>query len=93
MSWKIILGKPGDTNIIGKRWLKKNIPKSKRLPKEMYKKLCSGYIYNIGLHYLPEEPEKLQELWICYETGRVFKKEDIIEYLQTQRKKLNHSIQ
>lgn len=73
--WKQTLGKPGETYIIGKRWVKKNIPKSKRVSKVLHEEEeCSGAIYDIGHHYLPEEPSKLQQLWVCMSTGELLKK-------------------
>ncbi|MFX0184144.1 MAG: hypothetical protein ACFE95_13760 [Candidatus Hodarchaeota archaeon] len=74
MAWKITLGKPGDTYIIGKRWLKKKIPKTNRISKAIHKESCPGAIYDIGLHFTPEEPEKQQHLWVCIETGQILKK-------------------
>lgn len=72
--WKQTLGKPGETYIIGKHWVKKNIPKSKRISKVLHKEECSGAIYDIGHHYLPEEPSKSQQLWVCMSTGELLKK-------------------
>jgi predicted flap endonuclease-1-like 5' DNA nuclease len=74
MTWKQTLGKPGDTYIIGKRWLKKQIPKSKRYSKANHKESCPGTIYDIGERYLPENPAKSQHLWICMETGAIITK-------------------
>lgn len=74
MVWKITLGKPGDTYIVGKRWLKKKIPKTNRISKVFHKESCPGAIYDIGLHFIPDEPEKRQHLWVCMETGQIFKK-------------------
>ncbi|MFX0052747.1 MAG: hypothetical protein ACFE8U_15825, partial [Candidatus Hermodarchaeota archaeon] len=74
MAWKITLGKPGDTYIIGKRWLKKKVPKINRTSKALHKESCPGAIYDIGFHFIPDEPEKQQQLWVCIETGQIFKK-------------------
>jgi hypothetical protein len=74
MSWKITLGKPGETYVVGKRWIKKNISKSKRYSKAMHKeKECPGAIYDIGSHYLPDSPNERKKLWVCLETGRLLK--------------------
>jgi hypothetical protein len=85
MSWKHTLGKPGKTYIISKSWVKKNISKSKRLPKNITKTICSDYIYNIGKHYVPNEPSKPVELWVCMKSGVLFKKDDIISFLKIFR--------
>ncbi|MHA2225307.1 MAG: hypothetical protein ACXAC8_08895 [Candidatus Hodarchaeales archaeon] len=92
MTWKHILGKPGNTYIIGKHWVKKNIPKSKRLPKSSYKTICPDYIYNIGFHFLPDDPTNPQELWVCLKTGDLFTKNDFLTWLKESRLKLkkNH---
>jgi predicted flap endonuclease-1-like 5' DNA nuclease len=74
MTWKQTLGKPGDTYIIGKRWLKKNIPKSKRYSKANHKESCPGAIYDIGERILPDNPAKMQNLWVCMETGAIITK-------------------
>ena len=74
MTWKQTLGKPGYTYIIGKRWLKKQIPKSKRFSKANHKESCPGTIYDIGERYLPDNPAKSQHLWICMETGAIIMK-------------------
>lgn len=74
MSWKITLGKPGDTYIIGKRWVKKNISKKNRVSKVNHKESCPGAIYDLGERYLPNNPDKLQHLWVCLETGTILKK-------------------
>ncbi|MCK4847987.1 MAG: hypothetical protein KAT16_03070 [Candidatus Heimdallarchaeota archaeon] len=74
MTWKQTLGKPDDTYIIGKRWLKKKIPKSKRTSKANHKESCPGAIYDIGEHFLPDNPAKRQHLWICMETGTIITK-------------------
>lgn len=74
MTWKQTLGKPGYTYIIGKRWLKKQIPKSKRYSKVNHKESCPGTIYDIGERYLPDNPAKSQHLWICMETGAIITK-------------------
>ncbi len=74
MTWKQTLGKPGNTYIIGKRWLKKQIPKSKRYLKVNHKESCPGTIYDIGERYLPDNPAKSQHLWICMETGAIITK-------------------
>jgi hypothetical protein len=73
MWWKHTLGKPGDTYIIGKHWVKKNIPKTQRVAKILHNESCPGAIYDIGYHYLPEDPSKQQHLWLCIETGKLFK--------------------
>ncbi|MHA1228842.1 MAG: hypothetical protein ACTSPV_19125 [Candidatus Hodarchaeales archaeon] len=74
MSWKIVLGKPDTTYIIGKRWVKKNIPKSDRLSKALHKeKECLGDIYYIGQHYYGDS-QNLVDLWVCMETGRLLTK-------------------
>ncbi|MHA2174254.1 MAG: hypothetical protein ACXAB2_06495 [Candidatus Hodarchaeales archaeon] len=78
MSWKITLGKPGDTYIIGKRWVKKNIPKKNRTAKVNHKESCPGAIYDLGERYLPDSPNKLQHLWVCLETGTIIKKKPSI---------------
>ena len=74
MSWKQTLGKPGNTYIIGKRWVKKKIPKSKRISKVNHKEKYPGAIYDLGERYLPDNPDKRQQLWICVETGTIIKK-------------------
>ena len=74
MTWKQTLGKPGYTYIIGKRWLKKQIPKSKRFSKANHKESCPGTIYDIGERYLPDNPAKSQHLWVCMETGAIITK-------------------
>ncbi|UCG03179.1 MAG: hypothetical protein JSW11_04155 [Candidatus Heimdallarchaeota archaeon] len=74
MLWKHTLGKPGDTYIIGKHWVKKYIPKTKRVAKALHKESCPGAIYDIGYHYLPDDPSKQQHLWLCIETGKLFQK-------------------
>ena len=74
MLWKHTLGKPGDTYIIGKHWVKKNIPKTKRVAKIMHNESCPGAIYDIGFHYLPSDPSKQHHLWLCIETGKLFAK-------------------
>lgn len=76
--WKHTLGKPGNTYIIGKRWVKKKIPKSKRITKTLHKEPCSGAIYDIGLHYLPDDPSKPKQLWVCMTTGELLKKEPVL---------------
>ncbi|MHA1971430.1 MAG: hypothetical protein ACTSW1_00475 [Candidatus Hodarchaeales archaeon] len=74
MSWKIILGKPDNNYIIGKRWIKKHIPKSDRFSKALHKeKECPGDIYYIGKHYYGDS-KKLVDLWVCMETGRIMTK-------------------
>ncbi|UCG90375.1 MAG: hypothetical protein JSU57_01195 [Candidatus Heimdallarchaeota archaeon] len=78
MLWKHTLGKPGNTYIIGKHWVKKNIPKTNRVAKTLHKESCPGAIYDIGFHYLPDGPSKQQHLWICIETGQLFKKEPLL---------------
>ncbi|MFX0016972.1 MAG: hypothetical protein ACFFB2_15530 [Promethearchaeota archaeon] len=92
MTWKHTLGKPGNTYVITKHWVKKNIPKSKRLPKLFSKEVCPDYIYNIGLHYLPDNPKIPQEIWICLKTGVLFTKTDILMWLKESRSKLENSI-
>lgn len=72
--WKQTLGKPGNTYIIGKHWLKKNIPKSKKIAKALHEESCPGAIYDIGLHYLPDDSSGQQHLWVCMETGQILKK-------------------
>ena len=74
MSWKIILGKPEAPYIIGRRWVKKNIPKSNRISKAHHSDKKYGDIYDIGKHYLPEDPSKKVNLWICMETGSLLTK-------------------
>lgn len=85
MSWKHTLGKPGNSYIISKSWVKKNISKSNRLPKNVSKTICSDYIYYIGEHYTPDDPLKPVELWVCMKSGVLFKKDDIIEFLKIFR--------
>ncbi|MFX0015682.1 MAG: hypothetical protein ACFFB2_12170 [Promethearchaeota archaeon] len=87
MLWKQILGKPDDTYIIGKHWVKKNVPKTNRIPKTLHKESCPGAIYDIGFHYLPDDPSKLQQLWICIETGQLFKKEPLLGKKATPKPK------
>ena len=72
--WKHTLGKPGDTYIIGKHWVKKHIPKTKRVAKALHNESCPGAIYDIGYHYLPDNPSKQHQLWLCIETGKLFEK-------------------
>ncbi|MHA2248086.1 MAG: hypothetical protein ACXADY_24270 [Candidatus Hodarchaeales archaeon] len=76
--WKHTLGKPGSTYIVGKRWIKKNIPKSKRITKTLHKEPCSGDIYDIGIHYLPDDTSKPKQLWVCMTTGELLKKEPVL---------------
>ncbi|MFX0183211.1 MAG: hypothetical protein ACFE95_09055 [Candidatus Hodarchaeota archaeon] len=85
MTWKHTLGKPGHTYLISKHWVKKNIPKSKRMPKYLSKALCPDYIYNIGVHYIPDSPLKPEELWVCMKTGELFTKADILAWLRNFR--------
>lgn len=73
MSWKIILGKPDRTYIIGKRWIKKNIPKTKRISKPRHKNPELGDIYDIGMRYLPDNPTDRINLWVCMQTGTILK--------------------
>lgn len=74
MSWKITLGKPDNTYIIGKRWVKKNISKTNRVSKVNHKESCPGAIYDLGERYLPDNPDKLQRVWVCLETGTILQK-------------------
>jgi len=73
LSWKIILGKPDQTYIIGKRWIKKNIPKTKRISKPRHKNPELGDIYDIGMRYLPDNPTDRINLWVCMQTGTILK--------------------
>jgi len=73
LSWKIILGKPDRTYIIGKRWIKKNIPKTKRISKPRHKNPELGDIYDIGMRYLPDNPKNQINLWVCMQTGTILK--------------------
>ncbi len=73
MSWKQTLGKPGEEYIIGKRWLKKHVPKKYRVSKVNHKESCPGAIYDLGERYLPSA-EKMQHIWICMETGKILTK-------------------
>jgi len=73
LSWKIILGKPDKTYIIGKRWIKKNIPKTKRISKPRHKNPELGDIYDIGMRYLPDNPTDQINLWVCMKTGTILK--------------------
>ncbi len=73
MSWKQTLGRPGEEFIIGKRWLKKHIPKKYRVSKANHKESCPGAIYDIGERFLPSA-DKMQHLWICMETGQIMTK-------------------
>ncbi len=71
MSWKQLLGSPGEEFIIGKRWLKKHIPKKYRVSKPNHKESsCPGAIYDIGERFLPSA-NKIQHIWICMETGQI----------------------
>ncbi len=80
MLWKHTLGKPGDTYIIGKHWVKKRIPKTNRIAKALHKEAaCPGAIYDIGFHYLPDDPSERQHLWICMETGKLLKKAPVLK--------------
>lgn len=74
MTWKITLGKPGSTYIIGRRWVKKKIPKTNRISKALHKEKCPGAIYDIGEHYLPDSSENPQRLWVCIESGELLTK-------------------
>ena len=75
MLWKHTLGQPGNTYIIGRHWVKKNLPKKKyRIAKAAHNETCSGVIYDIGFHYLPDNPSERKHLWICMETGELIKK-------------------
>ncbi|MHA2306234.1 MAG: hypothetical protein ACXACU_12670 [Candidatus Hodarchaeales archaeon] len=67
------MGKPDQTYIIGKRWVKKNIPKSKRISKLLHENSEYGDIYDIGMHFLPNNPDQRVNLWLCMETGTVLK--------------------
>ena len=89
MTWKHVLGRPGHTYIISKHWLKKHIPKSQRLPKTYSETICPDYIYNIGFHYLPDDPIEPQELWVCLKTGELYTKLDIVKWLKKSRVKEN----
>ena len=73
MSWKQTLGRPGEEYIIGKRWLKKHVPKKYRVSKANHKEFCPGAIYDLGERYLPST-EKVQKIWICMETGQILTK-------------------
>lgn len=73
LSWKVTLGKPNQKYIIGKRWVKKNIPKSKRISKPLHENPEYGDIYDIGSHFLPDKPDQRINLWVCMETGTVLK--------------------
>ncbi|MHA2226521.1 MAG: hypothetical protein ACXAC8_15025 [Candidatus Hodarchaeales archaeon] len=75
MHWKHTLGQPGNTYIIGRHWVKKNLPKKKnRIAKDAHNEACLGVIYDIGFHYLPDDPSERKHLWICMETGELLKK-------------------
>ncbi len=74
MLWKITLGKPEAPYIIGRRWVKKNIPKSQRISKAHHSDKKYGDIYDIGMHYLPEDPSQQVNLWVCMDTGSLLKK-------------------
>lgn len=74
MLWKHTLGKPDDTYIIGKHWVKKHIPKTKRVAKALHTESCPGAIYDIGFHYLPDDPSNQHQLWLCIETGKLYEK-------------------
>ena len=73
MLWKQTLGRPGEEFIIGKRWLKKHIPKKYRVSKVNHKESCPGSIYDIGERFLPSA-NKMQHLWVCMETGQILTK-------------------
>lgn len=74
MSWKIELGKTSEPYIIGKRWVKKQIPKSNRISKALHKEnSCPGDIYYIGKHYYQNSNEMI-DLWVCMETGTILTK-------------------
>lgn len=74
MLWKHTLGKPGDIYIISKHWVKKHIPKTQRVAKALHNESCPGAIYDIGFHYLPDDPLRQHHLWLCIETGKLFEK-------------------
>jgi hypothetical protein len=67
------LGKPDQTYIIGKRWVKKNIPKTKRIAKPLHENSELGDIYDIGKHYIPDSPTERINLWVCMDTGTILK--------------------
>ncbi len=85
--WKQTLGKPGDTYIIGKRWVKKNIPKTKRVAKSLHKESCPGAIYDIGPHYLPNDPSEPKHLWICLTTGELMNQAPALKSLSKPKPK------
>ena len=85
--WKHTLGKPGDTYIIGKRWVKKNIPKTKRIAKALHKEPCPGAIYDIGSHYLPDDPSEPKQLWICMTSGMLLKKAPVLKSIPKPKPK------
>jgi len=73
MKWKQTLGKPGEEYIIGKRWLKKHIPKKNRVSKANHKEAYPGVIYDLGERFVPDV-NKTQHIWICMETGAIITK-------------------
>ncbi|MHA2155117.1 MAG: hypothetical protein ACXABU_07245 [Candidatus Hodarchaeales archaeon] len=73
MSWKQTLGKPGEEFIIGKRWLKKHVPKKDRVSKANHKEAFPGAIYDLGEQFVPSV-NKRQHIWICMETGKIITK-------------------
>ena len=77
MSWKIELGKAAKPYFIGRRWIKKQIPKSNRISKALHKEnLCPGDIYYIGKHFY-ENSKEMIDLWVCMETGTILTKPPI----------------
>ena len=45
-----------------------------RFTKALHKESCPGEIYDIGPHYLPDDPTEPKHLWICLTTGELMKK-------------------
>ncbi len=87
MSWKITLGKPDQKYIIGKRWIKKNIPKTKRISKSLHENSNLGDIYDIGVHFTPDNPTEPINLWVCIDTGTILKTSPQLKKVPTPKAK------
>lgn len=81
------MGKPDQTYIIGKRWIKKNIPKTKRISKSLHENSELGDIYDIGVHFIPDNPTEPIHLWICIETGTILRSSPRLKAIPTPKAK------
>ncbi|UCE14120.1 MAG: hypothetical protein JSV04_02815, partial [Candidatus Heimdallarchaeota archaeon] len=55
--------------------------KSKKIAKTLHEEACPGAIYDIGLHYLPDNSSVQHHLWVCMETGQILRKEPKLKTL------------